>query len=274
MKKIRLFDMFRAENEQEKKAAQERKAQKAKNKMRTIPQIALIMANVLVVSLDYRVVDAVYSLTKSIPLAVFGIFVSGAMFIFWFDFLYQYKLASDWQGYISLAGSALSLITAGMFAVLDYRVHFQLSNSLNLEMPTSVNFMFGSMVWLTVIHAVLLFWWFMIDEQISGERTVEKQAAKRAAKQQNMERVAELLAGAEKLLMQKAALIEQYGAEEVEMTLSAIAGIEIDLTGDGVIGHPSTLPAPVGTMAQTVDAPAEIINSVDPTKANTPNPRP
>jgi hypothetical protein len=120
--------------------------------------------------------------------------------------------------------------------------------------------MFGAMVWMTVIHAILLFWWYMIDEQISGERTIEKQTAKRAAKQRDMERVGELLAGAEKLLKQKAALIAQYGASEVEIMLSSVAGIDVDLNGDGVAGYVPTAP-----MASTVGTMPEIVDAVNPT---------
>ena len=246
-----LFDMFKQEKAADAKAAQERKAQKAKAKMRAIPQAALVVANILVLSLDYRVIEAVYKLTHNVALAVFAIFVSGAMFIFWFDVLYQYKLANDWQGYISLAASGLALVAAGLFAFLDYNISVQVNSTQSISLPTSVNFLFGSMVGLTVINAALLFWWYMIDEQIDSERLLEKNSAKRAAQQRNMDRVAALLDNADKLLAQKTALAKQYGAAEVEIMLSTVMGIDVDLNGDGVSGRANT---PAVQMAATVQS--------------------
>src|SRR5574343_461900 len=82
-----------------------------------IPKIVLVIANIIILTLDFRVFDVVYKITDSVILAVFAIVPTGIMFIVWYDMLYSnYPLAGRGQKYLSLAGAGLCLVLAAVFA--------------------------------------------------------------------------------------------------------------------------------------------------------------
>jgi hypothetical protein len=225
-----------------------------KSKIHYVPIIALVAANLLVVSLDYRVVEAVYKLTDNVALSVFALFTSGAMFILWFDVLYQYLLKNDNQNKISLAFSGLSLVSAGMFAFLDYGL--SAGYGVDQVLPVEANLLFAAMVILTVANGIGLFAWYILDDQVQRKTTVERNRADNDFESETLEDANRMLEKAGKVLENKSVMEKRYGKEAVEEMLSMLAGIEtalgIDLDGDGSIGKPQqTRPA----FAQETDAP-------------------
>ncbi len=248
--------------------AQNVKHAKQKSKMQVIPLVALAVANVLVLSLDYRVIDAVYKMTKSTPLSVFAVFTTGLMFILWFDVLFRYLLANVLQWYISIAGSTVALITAGVFAFLDYGVSVDLGNGRIIE--PQANGLFVGMVVLTVIHGALLFWWYIIDDQVVRQQTAAKKQAESDFDLQNVDIANTILERAGVMLEKRQQLDAKYGADAVSQILNSLAGLEdllgVDINGDGKIGVPTQV-----QFASTVQAPPELAN---PTTANTQTPRP
>ena len=148
---------------------------KRKSKIQSVPKIALVVANLLVLSLDYRVIEAIYKITNNAMLAVFALFTSGAMFILWFDVLYHYLLANETQKNISLAFSGLSLISAAFFAFLDYGL--SAGFGVDQVLPVEANLLFAGMVILTVANGTGLFWWYISDDQVQRQSIAEKSKA-------------------------------------------------------------------------------------------------
>lgn len=208
------------------------------NKIHLVPTVALVVANILVISLDYRVVEAIYKLTDNVVLAIFALFTSGAMFILWFDVLYRYLLSNDVQKYISLAFSGLSLVSAGVFAFLDYG----LSAGFNVEkvLPVEANILFAGMVILTIANGVGLFVWYIYDDQIQRKTIVERNRADNDFDSETLEDANKMLEKAGKVLERKNTMESRYGKEAVEEMLAMLAGLEtvlgVDLNGDGRVG--------------------------------------
>lgn len=217
---------------------------KRKSRIRSVPIIALVVANLLVLSLDYRVVEAIYKITDNVALAVFALFTSGAMFILWFDILYHYLLANQVQKNIALAFSGLSLLSAAFFAFLDYG----LSAGFGVEsiLPFEANMLFAGMVILTVANGAGLFAWYVYDDQVQRQSTAEKSKAEDDFEAEKLEDVNRMLAKAETVLSKKTAMESKYGREAVSEMMSLLSGIEtalnVDLDGDGHIGKPQNTP--------------------------------
>lgn len=232
-------------------------------KIHLVPSIALVVANLLVISLDYRVVEAIYKLTDNAMLAFFALFTSGAMFILWFDVLYRYLLANDVQKYISLAFSGLSLVTAGVFAFLDYG----LSAGFNTEkvLPVEANLLFAGMVILTIANGAGLFAWYIYDDQIQRKTIVERNRADNDFDSETLEDANKMLEKAGKVLERKNVMESRYGKEAVEEMLAMLAGLEnvlgVDLNGDGKIGSGKS--AMTVNSADTVEPP-KIVQVSDP----------
>lgn len=212
---------------------------KRKTSLQARPMTALIVANLLVISLDYRVIEAMYKLTQNLALSVFALFTTGAMFILWFDVLYHYLLANDIQKKISMAFSGLSLISAAFFAFLDYG----LSAGFGIEqvLPVEVNMLFAGMVILTVLNGVGLFAWYIFDDQVQRKSTAEKSKAEDDFEADKLDDVNRMLEKADALLAKKQTMESKYGSEAVSEVMALLSGVEtalgVDLDGDGKIGN-------------------------------------
>jgi hypothetical protein len=223
------------------KAQKEQKTadQKRRDSIHNVPKIALWVANILVLSLDYRVVEAVYQLTDNIMLSIFALFTSGMMFILWFDVLYRYLLKNDKQNYISIAFSGLSLVSAGVFAFLDYG----LSAGYGVEkvLPVEANLLFAGMVILTIANGAGLFAWYIFDDQVERKSKVEKNRADNDFDAETIEEADKLLEKAGVVLQRKEAMEKRFGKEAVGEIMDMLSGIEdllgVDLNNDGKIGN-------------------------------------
>lgn len=173
-------------------------------------------------------------------LAVFALFTTGAMFVLWFDILYQYLLANTWQTRIAIAFSALSLVSAGFFAFLDYGLSAGFGATEIL--PMEVNLLFAGMVILTIANGIGLLWWYMIDDQVKRKGIVEKQRADSDFDEETLSEASKMLAKAGDVLLAKETLEKRFGKAAVNEMLEMLAGIEvalgIDIDGDGTIGKP------------------------------------
>lgn len=237
---MNVFQALRTRRALKQKVQQEKNEQNRKSKVHIIPTIALVVANLLVLSLDYRVIEAIYKLTNNAALAIFALFTSGAMFVLWFDVLYQYLLANTWQKRIALAFSGLALVSAGLFAFLDYG----LSAGFGVEevLPMEAKALFASMVILTVMNGIGLFVWYIIDEQVQRKSIVEKNRADADFDAETIEDANKMLEKAGQVLQRKEQLETRFGKDAVDEILSMLSGLEeatgLDLNGDGVIGNP------------------------------------
>ena len=172
---MNIRDVYVQRRKMKEQAKRNTNEAKRKTNLQAVPKIALVVANLLVLSLDYRVIEAIYKITNNSALALFALFTSGAMFILWFDVLYHYLLANDIQKNISLAFSGLSLISAAFFAFLDYG----LSAGFGVEqvLPVEASMLFAGMVILTVANGAGLFAWYVYDDQVQRKSTAEKSKA-------------------------------------------------------------------------------------------------
>ena len=231
------------------KAKDTKQEQKRKSRIHWVPTTALVVANLLVLSLDYRVVEAIYKITGNVALAVFALFTSGAMFILWFDVLYQYLLSNETQKNIALAFSGLSLLSAGFFAFLDYGL--SAGYGVDQVLPMEANLLFAGMVVLTIANGIGLFVWYIYDEQVQRKSIVERNRADNDFDAETLEDANKMLEKAGVVLQRKQAMESRFGKEAVEEMMSMLAGLEdalgVDLDGDGRIGNrpqaPQTRPS-------------------------------
>jgi hypothetical protein len=235
---MNIQDVLRRRRAMKAQAQQRTEEQKRKDKIHAVPTIALVIANVLVLSLDIRVVDAIYKLTNNWMLAIFALFTTGAMFVLWFDVLYQYLLANVWQSRIAIAFSGLSLVSAGFFAFLDYGL--SAGFGVTEIVPLEATLLFAGMVVLTIANGIGLFWWYIIDDQVKRKGVVEKQRADSDFDAETLADASKMLNKAGEVLQAKELLEKRYGKDAVEEMLEMLAGIEtalgIDLDGDGFVG--------------------------------------
>ena len=260
MSEIRRVLINRKRIKQQSEQAKSNKARQ--NSIHRVPQVALWVANLLVLSLDYRVVEAIYALTGNFMLALFALFTSGLMFVLWFDVLYQYLLANEWQGRIALAFSAASLVSAGVFAFLDYGI--SAGFGVDKIMPVEVNMLFAGMVVMTVLNGIGLFAWYILDDQVKRKSTVERERADNDFEAEKLEDAGSMLAKAGEVLEIQSRLEARFGKEAVSEMMSVLSGLEnalgVDLDGDGKVGS-------VGRVfAQKEAKPLEIVPKSDPTE--------
>jgi hypothetical protein len=235
---MNIRDALLAKRRQKAQAKQAQVEKKRKNKMHYVPTIALISANVLVLSLDYRVFEAMYKLTDNIALAIFALFTTGIMFILWFDVLYQYLLANEIQKGIALGFSGLSLVSAGFFAFLDYGL--SAGFGVDAVLPVEATLLFAGMVVLTVANGVGLFAWYIYDDQVMRKSIVERNRAENEFDAETIEDANLMLEKAGKVLEKKQVMEKRFGKDAVDEMMSMLAGIEdvlgVDLNGDGRVG--------------------------------------
>jgi hypothetical protein len=95
-----------------------------KTKMQWVPISALVIANIIFISLDVRAFDAVNKLTNSPFLAGVTVIVSGVLALYWWDILYPHarKHSNKKQETISLWGVALGVSLSVSLAFVDYIV--------------------------------------------------------------------------------------------------------------------------------------------------------
>lgn len=222
-----------------KKKVQEKK-QDEKRKFRTmegVPMIALVIGNIIVLSLDYRVFEAVYILTHNVVLSAFALFSSGAMFIVWFDILFNYLLSNKFQKYMSVFFSGLSLVVAGVFAFMDYGLNSALDQS---KLIANSDFIFATLVIVTILNGIGLFVWYMNDKQISLNRVLAENEADFHFDARQLESASVLFDHVGSYLSKQKMLEDKYGADSVRQMLQILANMEVDfgvdMDGDGGIG--------------------------------------
>lgn len=161
-------DKKKAEDEREKQAREKREAARKI----WVPRVALIIANLIFISLDIRALDVVYKLTKSPLLAGATVIVSGVLALFWWDVLYPHSRRHENKTQINLSGWGVIIgVTLSLvLAFLDYIV-----GSVRVEQAP----IWGMVVVATGAQAVMLGWWWKVDTSIESDAKREKSLAGR-----------------------------------------------------------------------------------------------
>lgn len=145
---------------------------KEQERKKWVPLSALIFANIVFLSLDARGLDAMHKITGSAFLAVVTVIISGIAALYWWDFLYPHarRHKNKEQGGIALAGTVLGVGVSGVLAFVDYIVVSGSQNS---------NWLWGVVVFLTVVQGIMLARFWQIDGLIEAEAKREESLSSR-----------------------------------------------------------------------------------------------
>lgn len=162
---------------EEKQAAQKRLLREQRVR-RAVPTLALVVANLIFLSLDVRAFDVVAQMTGSILLASATVLVSGILALFWWDVLYPHsrKYSNKAQTVLASVGTVGGILLSLILAFLDYLVG---SIALNESL------LWGFVIILTGAQAILLAWWWMIDDSRQSEAKRQKSLASRIELQEH-----------------------------------------------------------------------------------------
>lgn len=172
-----LSDLAKSKQDAELTLAKQRKEDREQSRKKYVPIAALVIANLIFISLDVRGFDVVLKLTQSVLLAIATVIVSGVLALFWWDVLYPHSRRHDNhpQVILSLTGVALGVILSAVLAFLDYLVD---------GASFSPTFLWGCVVFLTGAQGVMLGWWWLIDKSIESDAKREKSLATRISLQE------------------------------------------------------------------------------------------
>jgi hypothetical protein len=215
---------------QQKEAAEKRIAEKkradreALNKW-LIPASALIVANIIFLSLDVRAFQAIYILTNSYLLATLTVLISGGLAMYWFDVLYPHakKHNNQTQTSVSMACTILAIGLSGVLAFADYVV----GTGAGFDSGWS-NTLWAVIVVLTIVQGGAIAWWWAIDNHIAAEAKIQASHAEAADQNDEMQILRTKLQGLRGVLAELTALNTDYGAQAVK-TVAGIMGIPLPI---------------------------------------------
>lgn len=213
---------------QQKEAAEKRTTEKkradreALNKW-LVPASALLVANIIFLSLDVRAFQAIYILTNSYLLAGLTVLISGGLAMYWFDVLYPHakKHNNQTQTSLSMACTILAIGLSGVLAFADYVVGT--GDGFDNGWSTTL---WAAIVILTIVQGVSIAWWWAIDNHIAAEAKIQASHAEAADQNDEMAILRTKLQGLRGVLAELTALNTDYGAQAVK-TVAGIMGIPL-----------------------------------------------
>lgn len=166
-----VSDIAVNKQEAEKKEAEEKRIKAEERNKKIVPIIALVIANLIFVSLDIRAYDVVLSLTGKPLLAAVTVIVAGIMALLWWDLFYPHsrKHENKDQKNISMIGAGIGVVLSLVLAFLDYLV----VSSIN------ENMLWGAVILATGIQGLLLAYWWHIDSSIDASAKRNQRIAAR-----------------------------------------------------------------------------------------------
>lgn len=177
------------------------------------PAVTFWMASIILVLFDARVLDVVYRLTEnSVLLAVGALFTTALMFFIWKN-AFQYTLANKMQTNLSAVGMALSLLASAVFGGMDYFVRGGLKFDTGAEKFTAVDLIFWGIPVLSVVHVIMLLWYWYADPKVASERKRKQADDDHLFTQQEMGHAKELLEKQTGIIADYVAMAQQYGKQ-------------------------------------------------------------
>jgi hypothetical protein len=207
----------------EKRIAEKKRAAKEDLNKWLIPASALIVANIIFLSLDIRAFQAIYILTNSYLLATLTVLISGGLAMYWFDVLYPHakKHNNQTQTSVSMACTILAIGLSGVLAFADYVV----GTGAGFDSGWS-NTLWAVIVVLTIVQGGAIAWWWAIDNHIAAEAKIQASHAEAADQNDEMQILRTKLQGLRGVLAELTALNTDYGAQAVK-TVAGIMGIPL-----------------------------------------------
>jgi hypothetical protein len=206
-----------------KKAVEEKRARVEERRKKYVPMSALIVANIIFLSLDIRALEAVYILTSSYLLASLTVLISGGLAMYWFDVLYPHSRRhnNETQKGISLICTILAIGLSGVLAFADYGV----GTGENFSNGWS-NILWAAIIILTITQGVCIAWWWSIDNHIAAEAKIEEAHAEAADQADDMAILRTKLNGLRGILTELQSLNTDFSPAAVQ-NIAQIMGIPL-----------------------------------------------
>lgn len=177
------------------------------------PSIAFWVASVILIMFDARVLDVVYRLTNnSVLLSVGALFATALMFFIWKN-NFQYTLSSKMQTTLSSIGMVLSLLASAVFGGMDYFVRGGLKIDAGVNTFDAVDLIFWGIPVLSVVHVVMLLWYWYVDPRVAAERKKKEADDDHKFAQDEMTHASQLLSSQKSLISQFVTMAQTYGKE-------------------------------------------------------------
>lgn len=163
-----------AQNQQAAKEAEAKAKRMAHEEWRkkAIPFGALVVANIVFLSLDVRGFDVVLWLTSNFLLAFLTVIVSGILALLWWDFALPHarRHRNGTQEKLSYIGTGLGIVLSMVLAFLDYIVRAQ---------TIEEGFLWAGVVIVTVAQGVLAGWFWKVDLSVESDAKRQESVANR-----------------------------------------------------------------------------------------------
>ena len=229
-----------------------------------IPLSALIVANIIFLSLDIRGFDAMYIITGSYLLAGLTVLVSGGLAMYWFDILFPHSRRhnNDTQRNISLICTILAIGLSGTLAGADYIVGT--GGSLS---SVALGILWAAIIILTIGQGVAVAWWWSIDNHIAAEAKIEKSHAENADKNDEISIMEAKLSGLDGILNRLKELNSTYDPETVQV-VAGFLGIQLPTSAPS--GRPAPRAMPSANLQMAASTPAAELAEREPGQAANP----
>lgn len=207
----------------EKERLEQKAREKEDRRKKLVPLSALVVANIIFLSLDIRAFQAIFVLTQSTLLAVLTVMISGGLAMYWFDVLYPHsqKHKNETQRNISIVCTVLAIGLSGVLAFADYVVGVGDTYSHGWS-----NVLWASIVILTIVQGVCIAWWWAIDNHIAAEAKIQEAHAEASDQADEMSILRTKLQGLRGILTELDSLNTDFSPTAVE-TVARIMGIAL-----------------------------------------------
>lgn len=211
------------QEENERKAKEKEALEREERRKKNVPIFALVLINVIFLSLDARGTHAVYLLTNSWLLTVPIIFIAGGSVLSWLDVFYPHsrKHKNKKQENISLWGMGLSVSLSAVLAFADYIVGVGDTFSTMWS-----NLLWGSVILGTVAQGLLITRWWFLDKHIEAEAKIQEAHAEKADAKDQMNILETKLGSMEGYLDKLQELRIKYGEENAN-AVAKLLGIPL-----------------------------------------------
>jgi hypothetical protein len=168
-----ISDLAQNKHDGERTQQEVRREQAANRAKQSVPVIALVVANLIFLSLDIRAFDVTRKMTGSVLLACVTVIVSGVLALLWWDILYPHSRRHSNQTQVKLAmvGTIFGVLLSAVLAFLDYIIG---------NVKVSEALLWGVVVSVTALQGCLLAWWWLIDNSIEAEARRQRSVSSRA----------------------------------------------------------------------------------------------
>lgn len=153
-------------------AAREAREKRNRTASKVAPIVAFIVTNVVFISLDIRVYDAVLASTGNILLSILTIVATGLIALLWWDIFLPHarRQSNGTQKTLTVIGMLVAIVMTAILAFMDYA---------RATLSFNTNVIWGLLIFTTVVQGTLVALFWMYDDAISAEAAVQQAMAER-----------------------------------------------------------------------------------------------